>query len=178
MELRLYLVDWSEARRRYRRGTLTDALATAANGRTKWAQALEPDPADYFAFAEAWERLAQAQEAPAGMRAPAAALLGPLITYSGFQNDLEEEPGDFLLAISPRSARRFVELASQVEFQRYREAYYARVPAEHQATLATGTASGQAARSFEEAFLPYVMKWVRTLRAAVKKKRGLLAVLE
>lgn len=174
--LDIFEVDWKEAQKRYKQGTLRSELCEdseddegSPRSEKKWAEDLgwfEKAPADYFDVADAWEQMSEESEGvPPKMHKAAMDFVSKLITYEDYHNDLEEEGEDFLIAISPDSAAKLAKLAGQVDFSLYRNSF------ETNCVDAIENLS-------VDSFLSFMKVWSEMISKAAKEKKGLLFILE
>ncbi len=176
MNVTPYLADWPEAVKRAAEGTLESTMIDDETGDfADWIQDLDWDwdsHATYIAAAEAWEAIRHcATRVPEDMGAKAQEFMNGLITHEGFFNDLETGREQIGISLSPETAERLTRLIADVDFNLYRDAYYANCDASDKERFSCDVES-----SFEDGFLPYIQAWIEAINTAASRKMGFLVM--
>ena len=177
MEITGYLVDWKEATKRMTDGTLESTMMDALNDGESWVQDLDWENQchnNYLMVAKAWEAVRGAGGVPGGMDAKAQEFMNVLITHSDFCMDLGEGCEVIAISVSLESAARLAQAVAGVDFNAYRAAYHARCDQTTKEALGVWSEDRGVERGFEDGFLPYVQMWVDAVKAAARRKQGLL----
>lgn len=126
----------------------------------------------YFACADAWEEMCEAEGVPAEQQSAAQEFMGQLITYSDYRQVLGE--GAVFISVSPESAHRFAQLAKKVDFSVYRDAFCDLVSETTRATLMECADVSEKDQVVGAGFLRYVQQVVRAISLAAETQKGLV----